>query len=122
MKFFKQKIKGSNNTQVIGNDDRSIIRDDNGTAVIDGDGIRITRNGVTTTVGYEKPSNDFKHKYELLLDMIASNQKFDSYEKKEATEFLKELCKDYLESGTSEKEESSMTLAGALWFFNGRRQ
>ena len=101
MKFFKQKIKGNNNTQVIGNDGRSIIQDDNGTTVIDGDGIRITRNGVTTTVGYKKPVNDFKHKYELLLDMVASNQKFDSYEKKEATEFLKELCKDYLESGTN---------------------
>ena len=95
MRFFKQKIKGSNNTQVIGNGNVSIIQDDNGTTVIDGDGIRITRNGVTTTVGYKKPVNDFKHKYELLLDMIASNQKFDSYEKKEAVEFLKELCKDY---------------------------
>lgn len=95
MRFFKQKIKGSNNTQVIGNGNVSIIQDDNGTTIIDGDGIRITRNGVTTTVGYKKPVNDFKHKYELLLDMIASNQKFDSYEKKEAVEFLKELCKDY---------------------------
>ena len=91
MRFFKQKIKGSNNTQVIGKDNVSIIHDDNGTTtVIDDDG-----NGVITTVGYKKPVNDFKHKYELLLDMIASNQKFDSYEKKEAAEFLKELCKDY---------------------------
>lgn len=95
MRFFKQKIKGNNNTQVIGKGNVSIIQDDNGTTVIDGDGIRITRNGVTTTVGYKKPVNDFKHKYELLLDMIASNQKFDSYEKKESVEFLKELCKDY---------------------------
>ena len=95
MRFFKQKIKGNNNTKVIGKGNVSIIQDDNGTTVIDGDGIRITRNGVTTTVGYKKSVNDFKHKYELLLDMIASNQKFDSYEKKEATEFLKELCKDY---------------------------
>ena len=95
MRFFKQKIKGNNNTQVIGKGNVSIIQDDNGTTVIDGDGIRITRNGVTTTVGYKKPVNDFKHKHELLLDMIASNQKFDSYEKKEAVEFLKELCKDY---------------------------
>lgn len=95
MRFFKQKIKGSNNTQVIGNGNVSIIQDDNGTTVIDGDGIRVTRNGVTTTVGYKKPVNDFKHKYELLLDMITSNSKFDSYEKNEATEFLKELCKDY---------------------------
>lgn len=95
MRFFKQNIKGNNNTQVIGKGNISIIQDDNGTTVIDGDGIRITRNGVTTTVGYKKPLNDFKHKYELLLDMIASNQKFGSYEKKEAVEFLKELCKDY---------------------------
>ena len=91
MRFFKQKIKGSNNTQVIGKGNVSIIHDDNGTTtIIDDDG-----NGVITTVGYKKPVNDFKHKYELLLDMIASNQKFDSYEKKEAAEFLKELCKDY---------------------------
>lgn len=96
MKFFKQKIKGNNNTQVIGKGNVSIIHDDNGTTtIIDDNGIRITRNEVTTTVGYKKADNDFKHKYELLLDMIASNPKFDSYEKKEAAEFLKELCKDY---------------------------
>ena len=95
MRLFKQKIKGSNNTQVINKGNVSIIQDDNGTTIIDGDGIRVTRNGVTTTVGYKKPIKEFKRKYELLLDMIASNNKFDSYEKKEAVEFLKELCKDY---------------------------
>lgn len=90
--FFKMKTKGNNNVQ--------IVSDCNGTTtIVDNDGIRITRNGVTTIVDNSGVKSlkdiDFNKNYNLILDMIMSNNRFDSYEKKEAIEFLNEFCKNY---------------------------
>lgn len=90
--LFKMKTKGNNNVQIVSDCDGS-------TTIVNDDGIRITRNGVTTIVDNSGVKSlkdiDFNKNYNLILDMIMSNNRFDSYEKKEAIEFLNEFCKNY---------------------------
>lgn len=90
--LFKMKTKGNNNVQIVSDCDGS-------TTIVNNDGIRITRNGVTTVVDDKgvKTMNheESRRKWEMLVDMIDTNKNFDSYEKQEALVFLNELYHYY---------------------------